>query len=485
MQGRGGSCSDFVEPLIYKTTIDFRTVEAVSETRARMHEKLHLEKQRQMKPTGADVKLARGGIRDIEFLVQCLQRLYGGRDPWVRHGGTLLALSRLRDKEHLSPLEYAKLASAYQFMRHIEHRLQFDEDRQTHTLPAETEQLDLLARKMPQGSHWLPSAGSSGARTGPPFHQRAGSLRPGDPLAAGAGRVCRPTGRRCRRNGAGRRGISFRESAPVSGSAGAAVRACDREQRDRSFADKGQFRVLSGKGRGESGVARHARRASDDGELARCTLDVFEHSQYFADQLVSHTELLSEVSAACGEKQGRLGFAAPRDPDGLRRYFRTQMVRIQSDSVYHRVPVFKTLKRTSELAESIVRAAYEIAVAEACASAPPLSGDYTPANQMMVVALGRLGMLEFDLASDADLVFVIPDQDAHEILFWTSVAERMINVISAYTGDGVVFTIDTQAAAERARRRAGADGERVQGLFREPRRSLGGNFVHEGARDRG
>ena len=63
---------------------------------------------------------------------------------------------------------------------------------------------------------------------------------------------------------------------------------------------------------------------------------------------------------------------------------------------------------------------------------------------MMVIALGRLGMLEFDLASDADLVFVIPDNDAHEMLFWTSVAERMISVISAYTGDGVVFTIDTR-----------------------------------------
>src|ERR1700689_326818 len=156
--GPGRNLLNFVEPLIYKTTIDFRTVEAVSETRARMHEKLHLEKQRQMKPTGADVKLARGGIRDIEFLVQCLQRLYGGRDPWVRHGGTLLALSRLRDKEHLSPLEYAKLASAYQFMRHIEHRLQFDEDRQTHTLPETKDQLDLLARKMP--SSGLPSAGT-------------------------------------------------------------------------------------------------------------------------------------------------------------------------------------------------------------------------------------------------------------------------------------------------------------------------------------
>ena len=133
--GPGRDLLEFVEPLIYRTTTDFRTMEAVSETRARIHEKLHLEKQRHAKPTGADVKLARGGIRDIEFLVQCLQRLHGGREPWVRHGGTLLALSRLRDKELLSPLEYARLASAYQFMRHLEHRLQFDEDRQTHTLP--------------------------------------------------------------------------------------------------------------------------------------------------------------------------------------------------------------------------------------------------------------------------------------------------------------------------------------------------------------
>jgi glutamate-ammonia-ligase adenylyltransferase len=62
----------------------------------------------------------------------------------------------------------------------------------------------------------------------------------------------------------------------------------------------------------------------------------------------------------------------------------------------------------------------------------------------MVIALGRLGMMEFDLASDADLVFVIPDRDAPELLFWTGVAERIISVISAYTGDGVVFTIDTR-----------------------------------------
>jgi glutamate-ammonia-ligase adenylyltransferase len=63
---------------------------------------------------------------------------------------------------------------------------------------------------------------------------------------------------------------------------------------------------------------------------------------------------------------------------------------------------------------------------------------------MMVIALGRLGMREFDLASDADLVFALPDADAGELPFWTAVAERILHVIGAYTGDGVIFTVDTR-----------------------------------------
>jgi len=89
-------------------------------------------------------------------------------------------------------------------------------------------------------------------------------------------------------------------------------------------------------------------------------------------------------------------------------------------------------------------------------TAPPETVGYRPSGQMMTIALGRLGMREFDLASDADLVFVIPDEDAPEMRFWTTVAERMIHVISAYTGDGVLFTVDTRL------RPNGRDGALVQ-----------------------
>jgi [glutamine synthetase] adenylyltransferase / [glutamine synthetase]-adenylyl-L-tyrosine phosphorylase len=75
---------------------------------------------------------------------------------------------------------------------------------------------------------------------------------------------------------------------------------------------------------------------------------------------------------------------------------------------------------------------------------------------MMVIALGRLGMGEFDLGSDADLVFVIPDEDSSEHAFWTGVAERMIQTMSAYTSEGVMFAVDTRL------RPNGREGDLVQ-----------------------
>ena len=187
---------------------------------------------------------------------------------------------------------------------------------------------------------------------------------------------------------------------------------------------------------------------------------------------------------ACSERQGRTGFSAPRDAD-LRRYFRQQMMRIQADSVYHACPVFRTLQRTSDLADSIVAAAYDVALEDALATAPPADPRYKPAKQMMVIALGRLGMREFDLASDADLNFVIPD-------------ERCPGDAFLDDGGGANHQRDQRlhrrrrglhdryaAAPQRPRRRAGPDGGRVPEILRAQRAGVGRHLVHEGARDCG
>ncbi|MFN9296846.1 MAG: hypothetical protein ACK6DZ_03950 [Acidobacteriota bacterium] len=136
-----------VEPLTYRTTTDFSAIEAVSATRVRWNEKLA---NRRLQGGATEIKLTRGGIRDLEFLVQCLQRLHGGREKWVRKPGTMIALSRLHDKGLIKGSEFDALMEAYVFLRHLEHRLQVMEDRQTHVMPEEWSEIESLARRMPR-----------------------------------------------------------------------------------------------------------------------------------------------------------------------------------------------------------------------------------------------------------------------------------------------------------------------------------------------
>jgi glutamate-ammonia-ligase adenylyltransferase len=96
---------------------------------------------------GFNVKLGKGGIREIEFIAQALQTIFGGREPWVRSSQTLIVLARLAEKGYLSELERARLTSAYTFLRTVEHRLQMDQGAQTHTLPTKPEALALVARR--------------------------------------------------------------------------------------------------------------------------------------------------------------------------------------------------------------------------------------------------------------------------------------------------------------------------------------------------
>jgi glutamate-ammonia-ligase adenylyltransferase len=401
------------------------------------------------------VKLTRGGIRDIEFLVQCLQRLHGGRTPWVRHGGTLLALSRLHDKDLLSETEYWRLASAYQFLRYVEHRLQIVDDRQTHTLPSDPGALDLLARRMPAESLGGQPARESLLQTlngrleqvtaiyervihahkpiyytvpveAPPAPEHHDSP-PGPPLA-----------------------ISEPIAEPLASNL---VRSLD--QRSPALAAQIARAKLTRGVRSFEHFLEHVLPNAEwmswlenDPALAAYTLDLFEHSPYFAEELIRNPELLEQVQAVASGQRPAASYMASAavlvEPAALRRFFRREMVRTQVESVCAQAPIFDTLGRTSELADAVIAAAYRLALQQTLETKPPLDSSYRPADQMMMIALGRLGMREFDLASDADLVFVIPDADSGEQVFWTRVAERTIDILTAYTGEGVMFAVDTR-----------------------------------------
>ncbi|HEX4696205.1 MAG TPA: bifunctional [glutamate--ammonia ligase]-adenylyl-L-tyrosine phosphorylase/[glutamate--ammonia-ligase] adenylyltransferase [Candidatus Udaeobacter sp.] len=92
-----------------------------------------------------DVKLGRGGIRDIEFVVQALQLIHGSRHPFLQEPSMLKALRALRELHLLPRDEVLALDNAYRFLRRVEHRLQIDAEQQTHTVPDEPEALRRLA----------------------------------------------------------------------------------------------------------------------------------------------------------------------------------------------------------------------------------------------------------------------------------------------------------------------------------------------------
>src|SRR6266850_1097369 len=116
-----------------------------------------------------DVKLGRGGIRDIEFIVQTLQLIHGARNPFLQEPSMLKALRALRELDLLPREDVLTLDNAYRFLRRVEHRLQIEAEQQTHTVPDEPGPLSQLA-------HSLRFASASDFTAA--LHNRMGSVRP-------------------------------------------------------------------------------------------------------------------------------------------------------------------------------------------------------------------------------------------------------------------------------------------------------------------
>lgn len=95
-----------------------------------------------------NVKLGRGGIREIEFVVQTLQFIHGARHTFLQEPSTLKALGDLADLELIPRAEILQLEGAYRFLRNTEHRLQIEAEQQTHSLPTSAADLNRLARSL-------------------------------------------------------------------------------------------------------------------------------------------------------------------------------------------------------------------------------------------------------------------------------------------------------------------------------------------------
>ncbi|HEX3485783.1 MAG TPA: bifunctional [glutamine synthetase] adenylyltransferase/[glutamine synthetase]-adenylyl-L-tyrosine phosphorylase, partial [Micropepsaceae bacterium] len=139
----GARFLETMQPFIWRKNLDYAAIQDIHSIKRQIHS--HAGHGR-VAVAGHNIKLGRGGIREIEFFAQTQQLILGGRDASLRGKSTLGTLAALHGRGHISSDAAQDMTDSYRFLRMVEHRLQMIEDQQTHTLPKTIEGLDHIAR---------------------------------------------------------------------------------------------------------------------------------------------------------------------------------------------------------------------------------------------------------------------------------------------------------------------------------------------------
>ena len=132
-----------LSPFVWRKYLDFATIADVHEMKRQIHA---YRGHGEIAVEGHNIKLGRGGIREIEFFAQTQQLIAGGRHDELRGRGTVETLKALAAGGWIDAVACDALIAAYEFLRRVEHRLQMLADEQTHTLPSDPEALAAFAR---------------------------------------------------------------------------------------------------------------------------------------------------------------------------------------------------------------------------------------------------------------------------------------------------------------------------------------------------
>jgi glutamate-ammonia-ligase adenylyltransferase len=433
-----------VQPVVYTPELNFAAIE----TALNSLEKIGQKRSRDAwaGDGGIDVKLDHGGIRDIEFLVQCLQRVYGGSETWLRSGGTLFSLQKLHDKGHISGKEFHELTTAYTFLRRIEHRLQLRRGQQTHHIPSSEEELSLLCASLAERetqamspeqflaltTHLMENVSAIYQRI---IHeQQRGTTLPREEF------VLSPT------PGLMSHEVSYAKALERLASDSPELHAMATRPEMNSFARRNLMRFVSA----AMTTEERYRYIVEAPQAVERAVRIFETSGYLSDVLMRYPEVITAIEqlhdpghastelfpAGEGAEKAALGIfsgVAESDlpfserMDLLRQRFREQLFASAARDIIYPRPVYESLAQTTTLADGAIAAAMKLVQA-------PMG--------IAVLALGRLGTREFDWHSDADLLFV--REEGLDATTAVRTAEQLMQVLAAYTRFGNIFAVDAR-----------------------------------------
>jgi glutamate-ammonia-ligase adenylyltransferase len=427
-----------------------------------------------------NIKLGRGGIRELEFIVQSLTLIYGGRDARIRCLGTFDALSRLALHGYLPHETSRRLADAYRFLRDVEHKLQAVAGLQTHSIPAQPAAIRALAARLKLGKD-DESIARLNFRLG---ECRALIARQFRETLAGGGDSLQLSSEAA--NQAWRAAENPEASAPILARMG--------------FANgQASARALAGLASGHFGSAASPPRRSEiltrlgpilideisrlpDPDLAivhlndfmaavgarssflalleqhpatrRILLRLFASSAYLSTIFIRHPDMLDTLVRSDIARAQRAGFEMARELDelmaaspdfesrldALRAFRHQEFLRIAIGDLAGSLDIREVENELTVLAETVLRAALTVARDEVAVRYPDAA-----APAMAVIAMGRLGAAEMSYNSDLDLIFIHDDAaeaaGAAREVAWR-IAQKLIAVLESRTREGYAYKLD-------------------------------------------
>ena len=419
-----------------------------------------------------NVKLGRGGIREIEFIAQTFQLLNAGRMPFLQTPQTLPALEKLVQYKLLPRPEAKELAEAYQFLRDVEHRLQMENNLQTHTIPAERKARERLAALMGFASlrefenalrrHTRNVRGNFEAlfkaeKPAPPrplppdfagreaewsrllsdhsFSDGTQSLRLIETFALGPGYVH----------------VSPRTVDLALQLLARLFALCPKRHSSGKLslpanALSDPDRVLA---RLDSYISAYGARAmlyetwTSNPSLFELLLLLFDRSEFLAEVAIRTPDLVDELELSgflrrrksAGEILGDLRHGRD-DKDQrlwLRRYHQAELMRIGLRDILGLADFEQNLEELSALADACLQYALEVVLRKSKRKAPPF----------VIVGLGKLGGAELNYGSDLDIIFVAVSKTKN-LSALQGLAAQIMDLLSSPTEFGVAFVTDAR-----------------------------------------
>ncbi|GGY66817.1 bifunctional [glutamate--ammonia ligase]-adenylyl-L-tyrosine phosphorylase/[glutamate--ammonia-ligase] adenylyltransferase [Pseudoduganella albidiflava] len=465
-----------VRPFCFRRYLDFGVIDAIRT----MHMQIRAEVNRQERlhpERSHNVKLGRGGIREIEFLAQVFQLIRGGRDPSLRDRSTRATLRQLPDKGLLTADIVERLLASYTFLRNLEHRLQYLEDAQTHTLPPNEADRETVARMMgladaatllaeleghrrfvaeqfdamfaDKGSDEEIDPATSNECADPDnfeaIESRFASLGYDNPSAAARRLIATWQAPRVQSMPEASRQLFV---ALINAALPRIARAAENNPVGTQLGTLGRLLDFL------EAIARRSSYLSLLTEyphtLAR-VIDMMHASAWAATFLTQHPILLDELLderirtavfdpvALAQDLDGQLAVYegdTERQLDILREVHHAQLFHLLAQDLAGDLTVEKLADHLSALADVIVAAVIQ-------AAWRTVAKRHRDVPRFAVIAYGKLGGKELGYVSDLDVIFLYDDDDQEAPGLYAKLAQRFITWMTTHTPAGILFDIDT------------------------------------------